>query len=70
MAFLKREEEEEGEEEEKEVRGVVLIGEMARFIPQWDEQIIGPQNMYKIEKEVKAKPLPLSSLKTNSCPIC
>jgi hypothetical protein len=63
MAFLKR-------EEEEDVREIALVGETARFMPQWDEQIIGPQNTYKIEKEEKTKPLPLSSLKTHSCGTC
>jgi hypothetical protein len=54
MAFLKR-------EEEEDVREIALVGETARFMPQWDEQIIGPQNTYKIEKEEKTKPLPLQA---------
>jgi ribonuclease HI len=43
-----------------------------RFMPQWDEQILGPANTYKLEKDYvnPPKPLPLSTLKLHQCTTC
>ncbi|TVY42544.1 Ribonuclease H1 [Lachnellula occidentalis] len=45
---------------------------MARFTPQWDQQILGPANTIGIEKdnEKPPKPLPLSSLPIYHCSTC
>lgn len=53
-------------------RVFVLAKSMARFIPQWDDQILGPQNTYKIEKDYDSppKPLPLSTVRTTYCSTC
>ena len=68
------ESEEESEEEEDDDEGCVFVlaGSMARFIPQWDEQILGPANTSRIEKDYEnpPKPLPLSSISTYHCPTC
>jgi hypothetical protein len=47
---------------EAEDRVFVLAGGAARFMPQWDKQILGPANTYKIEKSYTnpPRPLPLS----------
>ncbi|KAF4636562.1 hypothetical protein G7Y89_g1525 [Cudoniella acicularis] len=60
----------EGDEEDDRV--FVLGGSTARFIPQWDEQILGPQNTYKITKDNEnlSEPLPLSSILTYYCLTC
>ncbi|KAH8750628.1 ribonuclease H-like domain-containing protein [Hyaloscypha sp. PMI_1271] len=41
-------------------------------MPQWDEQVLGPANTYKIKQvyDNPPKPLPLSSIQTYHCTIC
>ncbi|TVY13740.1 Ribonuclease H1 [Lachnellula arida] len=62
----------DADEEEDDHRVFVLVGGAARFTPQWDEQILGPANTFRIEKDYKnpPKPLPLSSISTYHCPTC
>ncbi|TVY40021.1 Ribonuclease H1 [Lachnellula subtilissima] len=66
------ENEDEEEDDDDDGRVFVLAGSMARFTPQWDEQILGPANTFGIEKDYKKppKPLPLSSILTYYCPTC
>lgn len=71
-----RHEEVGGEEDnmimEEDDRVFVLSGSVARFIPQWDEQILGPANTYSIKKNYDSPPKPhaLSTIRSHYCPTC
>ncbi|KAK0100881.1 hypothetical protein ONS95_007326 [Cadophora gregata] len=60
-----------GDDEDNE-RVFILTGSTARFTPQWDEQVLGPGNTYKIQMNYDNPPkaLPLSSLQTHYCSSC
>jgi hypothetical protein len=64
--------EEDTEDDGEDERVFVLGGCTARFMPQWDEQVLGPANTYKIKKDYDnpPKPLPLPSVQTHHCTIC
>lgn len=48
-----------GSEEENDKDRVFVLGEgVNRFIPQWDEQILGPANTFQIEKDYDKHPKP------------
>lgn len=50
----------------------ILGGCMARFLPQWDEQVLGPGNTFALKKnyERPPKPLPVSALELSPCSTC
>ncbi|KAF2431459.1 ribonuclease H-like protein [Tothia fuscella] len=62
----------EYESAEEDDRVFVLSGGTARFMPQWDEQILGPANTYRIEKDYENPPKPLSAamVKKYDCLAC
>lgn len=64
--------EEEEEDEEEDDRVFVLGGGVARFMPQWDEQVLGPANTFQMKQDYEnpPKPLPLSKVATYHCPTC
>lgn len=64
--------EDESHEIDHDGRAFVLTGSLARFTPQWDQQILGPENVLRMEKDYDnpPKPLPLSSISTYHCPTC
>lgn len=53
-------------------RVFVLGTGINRFMPQWDDQILGPANTYKLKTDYNnpPKPLPLSTLKLHQCATC
>lgn len=57
---------------EEDDRVFVLGTRVNRFMPQWDSQILGPANTYKLNQDSSnpPKPLPLSTLKLHECERC
>ncbi len=50
----------------------ILCGSTARFMPQWDSQVLGPRNTFalKMNYESPPKPLPVSALEFFPCSTC
>jgi len=57
---------------EEDDRVFVLGTGVNRFMPQWDEQILGPANTHKLKQDYNnpPKPLPISTLKLHQCATC
>ena len=77
LDFTYNETDEENEEEEEDQEdsppdNPVLSGQVARFIPQWDKQIISPENVISIKKDYANLPKPSSirSLNLHACQSC
>ncbi|RDW87524.1 hypothetical protein BP5796_03218 [Coleophoma crateriformis] len=64
--------EDDSDEEDHPDRVFVLSGATARFMPQWDEQVLGPSNTLLVEKDYEnpPKPLPPSDVSTCYCATC
>ncbi|RDW60706.1 hypothetical protein BP6252_12089 [Coleophoma cylindrospora] len=62
----------ESDEDDHPERVFVLTGGTARFMPQWDGQVLGPGNTFQIEKDYEnpPKPLPRSDVSTCYCATC
>ncbi|KAF3933806.1 hypothetical protein ABW20_dc0107236 [Dactylellina cionopaga] len=58
MGSDKEEETEEEHDRENEERVFALVGGMARFMPQWDQQILGPENTFRIKMNHDDPPKP------------
>ena len=66
------EEYEKDQHDENPEQVFLMSGGTARFMPQWDEEVLGPENTFRIQKDSDnpPKPSPLSDLSFHACQEC
>ncbi|EPS45060.1 hypothetical protein H072_1003 [Dactylellina haptotyla CBS 200.50] len=70
FSFLPSDEEEPDDGDDERV--FVLGGAAARFMPQWDDEVLGPANTFRIEKDYNNPPKPTApdQLQSHYCTEC